>query len=337
MKRLFFILMVVPVFVNAQKLTTQEYIDKYKELAISEMRRSGVPADITLAQGVLETESGNSPLVKKSNNHFGIKCKDTWQGESVSHDDDAPGECFRKYPSAEDSYRDHSDFLRNRPYYAALFELDPTDYKAWAHGLKKAGYATNKDYAKILIRTIEEYELNDIAKSVAPDISSYKAPKEPAPVVAKIPATPKPVKKPAETSFRFPSKNPSSSKFNGLNAYYASAGTSVLAIAENYGLPLQSLLDYNDMKEDGLLKETRWIYLEEKLKEGKKEIYTTTSEEDVYDIAHNNAIQLQRLLEYNGWRVGDRIKPGTIVRLKSVVANRKSAGIQTSHQKSQVK
>ena len=116
MKRFAFILCILPLGLVAQKMTTQEYIDKYKTLAIREMKRSGVPADITLAQGVLETESGNSVLVKKSNNHFGIKCKDTWQGESVTHDDDALGECFRKYNSVEESYRDHSDFLRNRPY-----------------------------------------------------------------------------------------------------------------------------------------------------------------------------------------------------------------------------
>ena len=120
----------------AQKMTAQNYIDTYKEYAISEMIRSGVPASITMAQGMLETENGNSDLVKKSNNHFGIKCKTEWTGEKVYHDDDENGECFRKYDSAVFSYRDHSDFLRNRPYYASLFSLDPIDYKAWAYGLK---------------------------------------------------------------------------------------------------------------------------------------------------------------------------------------------------------
>src|SRR6476660_9666277 len=137
------------------------YISRYKELAIAEMKRTGVPAAITLAQGIHETEAGTSVLVKKSNNHFGIKCKDEWRGQSVSHDDDARGECFRKYTATEDSYRDHSDFLKNRPNYASLFTLDPTDYQGWAYGLKKAGYATNPKYAQILIKLIQDYNLED--------------------------------------------------------------------------------------------------------------------------------------------------------------------------------
>src|SRR5215470_3159303 len=137
------------------------YIASYKDLAIEEMQRTGIPAAITLAQGIHETEAGTSVLVKKSNNHFGIKCKDEWRGQSVSHDDDARGECFRKYPAPEDSYRDHSDFLKNRPNYASLFKLDPTDYQGWAYGLKKAGYATNPKYAQILIKLIQDYNLED--------------------------------------------------------------------------------------------------------------------------------------------------------------------------------
>ncbi|HRF25764.1 MAG TPA: glucosaminidase domain-containing protein, partial [Ferruginibacter sp.] len=145
----------------AQKISIPEYIDQYKELAIEEMRRTGVPASIKLAQGIHETESGNSDLVKRSNNHFGIKCKTGWSGEFVYHDDDALGECFRKYPSAEESYRDHSNFLRRSNRYAFLFNLDPTDYKNWAYGLKKAGYATNPKYPLLLIKYIEQYNLQE--------------------------------------------------------------------------------------------------------------------------------------------------------------------------------
>lgn len=144
----------------SQRETPEQYIDKYKQLAIDEMRRSGVPAAITLAQGILESESGNSDLVKMSNNHFGIKCKSGWTGPTVSHDDDAPGECFRAYDQAAQSYEDHSDFLRNSPRYASLFTLNPDDYKGWATGLKKAGYATNPRYADILIASVEKYHLN---------------------------------------------------------------------------------------------------------------------------------------------------------------------------------
>src|SRR6187399_3296767 len=144
---------------SAQNLTPEQYIALYKDIAIREMKRMGVPAAISLAQGLLETESGNSVLVKKSNNHFGIKCKSTWTAGGVNHDDDAPDECFRTYKTADDSYRDHSNFLRGSDRYSFLFGLSPTDYKGWAYGLKKAGYATNPKYPGILIKHIEQYNL----------------------------------------------------------------------------------------------------------------------------------------------------------------------------------
>jgi hypothetical protein len=135
------------------------YVNTYKRLAMAEMQRSGIPAAITLAQGLHESEAGTSELVKNSNNHFGIKCKDDWKGEVVYHDDDSRGECFRSYARAEDSYRDHSDFLRRSSRYAFLFNLDPADYEGWAYGLRKAGYATNIRYSQILIKLIKDYNL----------------------------------------------------------------------------------------------------------------------------------------------------------------------------------
>lgn len=137
----------------------KDYIAAFAEPAMKEMKLYGVPASITLAQGILETNAGRSKLVKESNNHFGIKCHDTWKGESVSHDDDAAQECFRKYRNPLASYRDHSEFLTTRPRYASLFELKPTDYKEWAKGLRAAGYATDKGYADKLIRIIEQHDL----------------------------------------------------------------------------------------------------------------------------------------------------------------------------------
>ena len=139
---------------------TQAYIDTYKNIAIAEMRRTGVPAAITLAQGIEESGCGDGDLCKISNNHFGIKCKTEWTGAKVYHDDDLRSECFRSYASAEESFKDHSDFLKTRPPYTFLFLLDPKDYKAWAYGLKEAGYATEKDYPKRLIKVIEDYNLN---------------------------------------------------------------------------------------------------------------------------------------------------------------------------------
>lgn len=137
---------------------TEEYIRLYSSLAIEEMRRSGIPASITLAQGILESGNGNSRLARQANNHFGIKCTSDWKGGKTYKDDDRRNECFRVYPSAKDSYRDHTEFLK-RQRYRFLFDLNPTDYKAWARGLKKAGYATNPRYPQLLIGLIERYEL----------------------------------------------------------------------------------------------------------------------------------------------------------------------------------
>lgn len=139
--------------------TRQEYINRYKHIAVAHMEKYGIPASITMAQGVLESDSGNSILSGKSNNHFGIKCKSSWTGERVYHDDDAKDECFRAYPTVEMSYADHAEFLDNSPRYDSLFDLRSDDYKGWARGLKKAGYATAPDYAERLIKIIEDNDL----------------------------------------------------------------------------------------------------------------------------------------------------------------------------------
>jgi flagellum-specific peptidoglycan hydrolase FlgJ len=152
--------LVATTFGGIAQSVTQAYIDKWQAVAVSEMIEFGIPASITLAQGILESGNGQSELAKKSNNHFGIKCHLDWEGEKVYHDDDEDGECFRAYKKAEESFRDHSLFLKDRSRYAFLFEESPTDYKAWAKGLKKAGYATNKQYANRLIELIERYDLH---------------------------------------------------------------------------------------------------------------------------------------------------------------------------------
>ncbi len=139
--------------------TKEEYIDRYKHIAIEHMERYGIPASITMAQGILESDSGNSNLARRSNNHFGIKCKKDWKGEKVYHNDDAPNECFRKYDSVEESYLDHAEFLDKSPRYDSLFAYSARDYKSWARGLKAAGYATAKDYAQRLVKLIEENKL----------------------------------------------------------------------------------------------------------------------------------------------------------------------------------
>lgn len=149
----------LPLLIFSQNQNTKDYIEKYKEIAIKEMKRTNIPASITLAQAILESSSGESSLASKFNNHFGIKCKNDWKGETTYKDDDKKNECFRAYPNAESSFIDHSNFLKNRPNYASLFELDPVDDTAWAYGLKKAGYATERDYPIRLLKIIDDYEL----------------------------------------------------------------------------------------------------------------------------------------------------------------------------------
>lgn len=153
------------------------YVLQYAEMAQTEMKKYGIPASITLAQGLLESQAGMGELAAKSNNHFGIKCHKGWRGARVSHDDDAKGECFRKYKKVEQSYRDHSEFLRNRGRYSDLFKMKKTDYVSWAHGLKKAGYATDPQYAYKLISLIERYELWQFDGSKAPLKASKRSKK----------------------------------------------------------------------------------------------------------------------------------------------------------------
>ena len=153
---------------------TLTYIKKYAPLAVIKMHEYKIPASITLAQGILESGNGRSTLASKSNNHFGIKCHRGWTGERVYHDDDKKDDCFRKYPYVEQSYNDHSKFLTGRNRYAFLFKLRRNDYKGWARGLKKAGYATDKKYPKKLIRIIETYQLFAFDKVKKKDLKNYK-------------------------------------------------------------------------------------------------------------------------------------------------------------------
>lgn len=142
-----------------RQMTKEEYIATFAPLAIQQQKEYGIPASIKIAQGIVESRYGNSDLSRRSNNHFGIKCKSNWIGDTVRYDDDAAQECFRRYGSVLDSYRDHSEFLKNSPRYERLFQLDPHDYKGWAYGLKECGYATSPTYANSLIQCIEDYEL----------------------------------------------------------------------------------------------------------------------------------------------------------------------------------
>lgn len=157
------------------KFTREEYVDKYKYIATAHMEHYGIPASIIMAQGILESGSGNSLLSRSSNNHFGIKCKSNWKGRSVRYDDDEAQECFRAYDTVEESYRDHADFLNTQPRYDSLFSHSSSDYKRWAHGLKAAGYATAPDYAQRLIKIIEDNKLYLLDRDNGGDLYANRA------------------------------------------------------------------------------------------------------------------------------------------------------------------
>jgi len=307
-----------------EMVTPAQYIEMYKDIAIREMKRMGVPAAITLAQGLLETESGNSPLVKKSNNHFGIKCKSSWTAGGVTHDDDAIGECFRLYKTAEESYRDHSNFLRGSDRYGFLFKLDVKDYKAWAYGLKKAGYATNPSYPLILIKHIEQYNLQQytlIAADDAPkfDVNKYEDDVEDKVAEEKL--------SPEEKNTVEASMLDASDKVievNGSKAVFAGKGTSLLVVATKNNISLSKMLSFNELSEDGLLTKNQYVFLEKKSKTGDKDFHIAKAGESLYDIAQKNGIQLQYMLDYNKLWGNEYIQPGTKIYLKSNIAPAKA-------------
>jgi Mannosyl-glycoprotein endo-beta-N-acetylglucosaminidase/LysM domain len=283
------------------------YVNTYKSLAMAEMQRSGVPAAITLAQGLHETEAGTSDLVKSSNNHFGIKCREDWKGEVVYHDDDRRGECFRSYATAADSYRDHSDFLRLSSRYAALFTLDPADYEGWAYGLKKAGYATNIRYSQILIKLVKEYNLQQYTLIAMGKMAAADE------VVLTIPGL-TPASEPRAKNASEVTQGTDSAKvavqpevsypegeftINRTKVVYAAAGVSMLSIAGRYDIPLGRLLDFNDMREEDVLVRGQLIFLQRKRRTGSIAYHVVREGEDLYSIAQAEGVRLQDLMEMN--------------------------------------
>jgi LysM repeat protein len=280
------------------------YIETYKGIAISEMQRTGVPASIKLAQGIFETTAGTSNLVMRSSNHFGIKCKSNWTGESVKHDDDLRNECFRKYPTAEDSYRDHSEFLRGNQRYAFLFNLDPTDYKGWAYGLKKAGYATSSKYSQALIKVIEDYNLQlytfiamgKVQDPAQADIITAAAKDENpvAPVITSAMVTVEEKKDFPEGEF----------KINETRVVFVKKGVSYLSIAQKYGVDISRLFEFNDIQRAEQTDSDQLVYLQRKRKLGLNEFHIVQPGETLHDIAQQEAIRLADLKELN-WLKGD--------------------------------
>lgn len=305
------ILFILPLPLCAQqRMTREQYIAKYKDMAIRQMEESGIPASITLAQGCLESGDGNSTLAREANNHFGIKCHD-WDGESVYQDDDKKNECFRKYDSAEDSFRDHSDFLLSRSRYAALFSLEPTDYKGWAYGLKAAGYATAKDYAQRLIEIIEENGLSqyDIVENAGEtELAVSQA-------------------EPDESAGHEPQNKVSDYKVylqrqfhrqNGVKYIVANGYDTFRSLAKDYRLFKTELMRFNDVRRDRAIPAGEIIYLEPKKDEYQDADGTHISEEGetMYDLSQKYAIRLKSLYKLNGMDSKQEIEAGMTIRLR---------------------
>ena len=297
------------------------YVNSYKALAISEEQRTGVPAAITLAQGLHESEAGTSELVQRSNNHFGIKCKDDWKGEVIYHDDDARQECFRSYATAADSYRDHSDFLRKGPRYTFLFNLDPTDYEGWAYGLKKAGYATNIRYSQILIKLIRDYHLQQytliaIGKMASSEEVVLGGVRSDTTVAGSgVGQAMDSAKTNAAIAGPEVSYPEGEFQINRTRVVYVQAGVALLSIANQYAIPLGRLLEFNDMREDVLVK-GQLIFLQRKRREGSIEYHVVREGEGMYEIAQAEGVRLQDLLEMNQLARGQEPATGERIFLK---------------------
>ena len=338
MKRILLLLAAAVLFVGAVKNPRQTYIDQYYPLAVLEMQRSGVPASITLAQALLESGAGQSPLATVANNHFGMKCHNDWQGEKYYKDDEKEKECFRAFASVEDSYRAHSDFLRGRERYKALFDLDPTDYKGWAHGLRRAGYATDPGYATKLINLIEDFQLyrfdtmtedNLPAGTVSKPETAPELPAKPAPthtvredpVVEERPAEPVVVLRPEDDkeSVSLSLERPVYTT-NGVRYIRAVEGESWAGLAAEYRLSVKQLLRYNDLNRPVALVPGTRVYLDRKKAQASGSgLYEVDRDGlTLWDVSQMFGVQLKKLMLYNGFRSDTTLEVGDTIILRKL-------------------
>lgn len=300
-----------------------DYIEQYKDIAMREMQDHKIPASITLAQGLLESGNGNSELAKKSNNHFGIKCHKDWTGKRTYHDDDEKGECFRVYECPEDSYRDHSLFLRKGQRYAFLFELDITDYEAWAKGLKKAGYATLPVYANILIKLIEDYNLAQYDQMVVKGKFKYKKDNKTteqqdnkSKVDNGIVYTPYRIAD-AEVVGKTPDDRYIREN-NKVKFIYAREGESVYDLADMFCIYDYQIVKYNDLGKRRKLKDNEIIYIEPKRNKAMRryEYHTIQKGETLSYVSRLYGVKLKSLFKMNGMDENTILHVGDNIRLR---------------------
>lgn len=296
-------------FAPSKKNTPQEYIEKYSDWAVEEMRRSGVPASITLAQGMLESANGNSTLAVDANNHFGIKCHKEWDGPSIRIDDDAPNECFRKYETAYDSFKDHSDFLRTRDRYSFLFDLPTTDYKQWAHGLKKAGYATNPNYAQLLINLIETHNLtrfDELVDNTMLETDEFG------------------VKKTTSRRKRIDdfiidlNRTHAVQYNNGVKYVEVRPGDTFESISEEFGMKAWEIYHYNDLPSGASIKYHKYLYIQSKRSKAhpKHKTHTMRDNETLFAVGHKYGVKMKKLYKYNNIKKGTEPVTGQVIQLR---------------------
>ena len=308
-------------FADAQTQTTrEEYIEKYKSIAIAHMEHYGIPASITMAQGILESSCGNSHLSRTSNNHFGIKCKKNWTGEKVYHDDDEKGECFRKYPTVEESYRDHAEFLDKSPRYDSLFVYSSSDYRSWARGLKAAGYATAPDYAERLVRIIEENKLYLLDRENGEKLYAESHGAVPTETSTEVPAT-----------GREDGVNPNAYRVTinahrGYNVYRTNNVCYIIAkegdrfehIASLFAVSAKNLRRYNDVAASTQPEKGDIVFIERKRKswEGNVLLHTVRHDETLHDIAQAYGIRERSLLKLNRLNPDSKLVNGQTIKVR---------------------
>jgi len=306
---------------KSRTLSEETYIDAYKDIAVNEMNRTGIPASITLAQGMIESDYGRSTLAREANNHFGIKCHNDWSGPKVFHNDDRRRECFRKYSKPEDSFYDHSEFLKSGSRYGFLFNLSPTDYKAWAHGLKKAGYATNPDYANMLIRKIEEKNLHYYDNNYK---SAESSTKNQLPVKEYVPVQDSDktvvVVSPVNESNLVAARVPRVKENNSIRYIIVKDGDTREKLEEEFQLLHWELAKYNELLSDFNITPGQILYLQPKREkaESGKEFYNTTVGDTMYLISQRYGIKLKSLYRMNRMQEDSEPETGSTIWLRNI-------------------
>ena len=307
--------------VNTSDLDAQAYINRYSSLAISEMKRTGVPASITLAQGMIESDFGRSTLAREGNNHFGIKCHENWTGPTIRHDDDRRNDCFRKYTRPEDSFYDHSDFLKSASRYKELFNLSQTDYKGWAYGLKRAGYATNPDYAGMLIKKIEENSLYNFDRGNQLHPQAEVVPKYEKPIDTASAQLKQGYAQPVgQESAVVPAHVSRVMENNRIQYIIVKDGETLSMIENEFQLLKWELAKYNELNASFTPVAGQILYLQPKRDKAEPgtDTHIVREGDTMYLISQIYGIKVKKLYEYNMMNEGAEPAPGDKIWLRGM-------------------